>query len=235
MDRSIDDGEVLLTLDDFWVDGNAMNHVEINLVDFFTNDGYELVVAIELDVLVVHLVYFVDDAFVVRSQHLCTIIPVSLVAVVLTRVVAGSDIHTTLATEMTDGKAHFRSWTKVVEEINVNTVCRENLSNSLSEKAGVVTAVMTYNDTNLVTSNEVLVEVVRKSLSCSAYRVDIHAVRTSTHNATESTRTELQSLIEAVDEARLVVCLHHCLSSSLCFCVKNWVSCPLLSNFRTLL
>ena len=235
MNWSIDDREVLLALNDFRVDRDTVNHIKINLIHFLTNNGNQLVVTLELDVLIVHLVDFVDDALIVWSKHLCTIIPISLVAIVLTRVVAGSDVHTTLATEVTNSEAHFWRWTKVVEKININAVSRENLSTSLSKKTRIVAAIVTYHHTNLIASCKVLVQIVGKSLSCSTYRVDIHAVCTSTHDATESTCTKLKCLIEAIDEARLIFSLNQSLGSSLSVSVKNWVSCPLLSNFRTLL
>ena len=80
--RSINDAEVFLTLDYFRVDRKGMNLVQIYLVYIFTDNLNQIFVAFELDILNGYLVYFIDNGCVVRSKYLCTVIPISLVAVV---------------------------------------------------------------------------------------------------------------------------------------------------------
>ena len=78
-----------------------MDEVKVNLVDILANYLDKLLVAVKLDVLYLHLV---DDAGVVRCEHLCSVSPISLVAVVLFRVVACGDVDAALASKMTDGE-----------------------------------------------------------------------------------------------------------------------------------
>ena len=104
MKRSIHNAEVFLATDDFGVDGDGMNHVQINLIHFLADNLNQVLVAVELDVVHRHLVHLVDNGRVVRSEHLRTVIPISLVAIVFSGVVAGCDVDTALATEVTDSE-----------------------------------------------------------------------------------------------------------------------------------
>ena len=81
-----------------------MNHVQINLIYISTNDLNQVFVTFKFDVGNSHLIYFVDDSGIVRSKYLSAIIPISLVTVIFSRIVAGSDIDTTLASEVTDSE-----------------------------------------------------------------------------------------------------------------------------------
>ena len=104
MKRSIHNAEVFLATDDFGVDGDGVNHVQINLIHFLADNLNQVLVAVELDVGHRHLVHLVYDGRVVRSEHLRTVIPISFVAVVFSGVVAGCDVDTTLTAEVTDGE-----------------------------------------------------------------------------------------------------------------------------------
>ena len=104
MKRSIHNAEVFLATDDFGVDGNGMNHVQINLIHFLADNLNQVLVAVELDVVHSHLIHLVYDGCIVRSEHLRTVIPISLVAVVFSGVVAGCNVDTALATEVANGK-----------------------------------------------------------------------------------------------------------------------------------
>ena len=104
MKRSIHNAEVFLATDDFRVDGDGVNHVQINLIHFLTDNLNQVLVAVELDVVHSHLVHLVDDGCIVRSEHLRTVIPISLVAVVFSGIMAGGDVDTALAAEVADGE-----------------------------------------------------------------------------------------------------------------------------------
>ena len=99
MQGGINDTKVFLPLDDQRINGNAMHLIKINLIDIFTDDLNQVLIALELDVLHLYLVHLIDNGCVMRSQHLCTVFPIGLVTVVLARIVAGSDIDTALATQ----------------------------------------------------------------------------------------------------------------------------------------
>ena len=105
MQRRVNDAEVFLTFDDFGVNGDALDLLQVDVVDILADDGDEVLVAFKLDVSCrSHLVHFVDDTLVMRSKHLCAIVPISLVAVVLFRIVRGSQDDTALATQVTNGE-----------------------------------------------------------------------------------------------------------------------------------
>ena len=104
MKRSIHNAEVFLATDDFGVDRDGVNHVQINLIHFLADNLNQVLVAVELDVGHRHLIHLVYDGCIVRSEHLRTVIPISLVAVVFSGVVAGCNVDTALATEVANGK-----------------------------------------------------------------------------------------------------------------------------------
>ena len=133
--RGVDNLEVLLALDAGRVNGDRVYLVEVNLVNFFADDRDQVFVAFKLDVFHLHLVNFFNDAFVVWSKHLCTIIPVCLISVVFLRIVAGRQDNSALAAQMTNGERHFGSWTHVFKEIDLDAVCREDVGTCLGEEA----------------------------------------------------------------------------------------------------
>ena len=102
------------------------------------------------------LVHLVDDTLVVRSKDLSTVLPVSLVTIVLAGVMAGGDVHAALSLEVTDGEGALRCRTKVVEEISLDAISREDVSHGLSIEATVVTAVMAHNDRDFLAILKVL-------------------------------------------------------------------------------
>ena len=87
MHGRINDVEVLLTVDDVLVNHSRMYGCHIVVVHFATYNLDKVLVRLELHVLNSHLVHFLDNACIVRSQHLCAVAPVSLISVVFLRVV----------------------------------------------------------------------------------------------------------------------------------------------------
>ncbi len=231
----IDNAQVFLVLDGFLVDGQRIHLLDVCLVYFFSYDGDVLLVASCLHVLILYLVDLVDDALVVWRQYLCSVFPVCLVAVVLAWIVAGSDVHTALASQVAYGERDFRGRTHVLEEIDVDAVGCEDVGNAVGEHVGIVAAVDSYDHTDLVASSIVFLEIVGKSLCCCAYRIDVHAVGAGTHDAPQSTSTKLKSLVETVNQFCLVFFLKHCLYGILCLCVEHRVICPFTGNRFTLL
>ena len=104
MQRSVDYLQVVLTLDDVGIYLDCLYLFEIYLVDVFSDNLYQLLVALELDVGYLNLVYFVDDANIVWCQHLCAVRPVSLVSVVFARIVACRYVHASLASQVSYGE-----------------------------------------------------------------------------------------------------------------------------------
>ena len=86
------------------------------------------------------------------------------------------------------------------EEISLDTISREDGSNSLSEETRVVTAVMAYNNRKVLLTWESLEDVVSKALCSHTNDIFVHSVGTCAHNTAQTTSTELQVLIESIYE-----------------------------------
>ena len=86
--------------------------VEVHLS---SDDFNEVPVGFKLYVLNGHFVHLFDDARVVWCEHLCAVFPVGLVAIVFLRVVACSDVHSSLCSQLSDGKRDFRRWAEALE------------------------------------------------------------------------------------------------------------------------
>ena len=198
MDRSIDNLHVFVTGDSCRINRNSFHHVQINLIDVFTNNLNQLRISLEFNIgSRSNCIHFVDDTFIVWSQYLCTIVPICLVTVIFFRIVRSSQNDTALATEVTDGERHFRCRTHIVKQIYFNTIGRENISRSLRKQTAVVAAIVTDYYRNLRQVFEVLFQIVGKSLSGSTYRIDIHTIATYAHNTTQTTSTKFKIFVES--------------------------------------
>ncbi len=217
----IDDVEVFLAQDDILVDHRLLDSLQIVPVHLATDNLDEVVVGLELHILDLHLVHLVDDALVVRREHLGAVVPIGLVAVILAGVVRGGDVDTSLTAQLTDGKRDLRRGTQALEEICLDAVGREDGCNGLCKHTAVVAVVVTYYDSEVVTSGECLQDIVGKTLGGHTNDILVHAVGAGTHDATQTARTELEVLIEGVDERCLVGIVQHCLYFLTCLLVKG--------------
>ena len=217
MKRRINDTEVFLTFNHFRIDGKGVDFIQIYLVDVFADNLNQTLVALELDVLNSYFVHFIDNGSVVRRKYLRTVIPIGFIAVVFFRVVACGQIDTALATEVTNGERHFRSRTQVIEQINLDTVRRENISRDFSELAAVVTAVVTHYDGDLLFVLEAFVQIVRQSLGSRAYCIDVHTVAARTHDTAQTTCSEFQVFIKTFYQFGLIWIFQHSFHFSLSF------------------
>jgi len=198
MNRSIDNLHIFVTGDSCRINRNSFHHIQINLIDVFTDNLNQIRISLEFNIgSRSNCIHFVDDTFIVWSQYLCTIVPICLVTVVFLRIVRSSQDDTALATEVTDGERHFRCRTHVVKQIYFDTIGRENISRSFRKQTAVVAAIVTYYYRNLRQVFEVLFQIVGKSLSGSTYRIDIHTIATYTHNTTQTTSTKFKIFVES--------------------------------------
>ena len=95
-----------------------------------------------------------------RSDHLGTIVPISLVSVVFFRIVRSGQDNAALASQLADGVRHFGGRAEVFKQIDLDTVCRENVSRDFRELAAVVTAVMPDDNFDLVQIGKFLFHIV---------------------------------------------------------------------------
>ena len=90
--------------------------------------------------------------------------------------------------------------TEALEEISLDAIGREDGSYGLSEETGVVTAVVTYHYRKVLLTWESLEDVVSKALCSHTNDILVHAVGTCAHDTAQTTSTELQVLIECINE-----------------------------------
>ena len=218
VDRSINDLQILLTLDHFRINRDGMYLTQVFVIHLLTDNLNQILVSFKLDILGrSNFIHFVNDTLVMRSQYLCAIIPISLVAVVFLRVVRSCQDNTALASQMTDGKRHFRCRTHIFKQIYFNAVGRENVCRDFSKQAAVVTAVMTHNNRNIFLSGKTFVQIIGQTLCGCTYGIDIHAVGTYAHNTAQTTCSKFQILIECFYQFGLVRIFQHTFYFCLCF------------------
>ena len=198
VNRSIDNLHIFVTGDSCRINRNGFHHVQINLINVFTDNLNQIRISLEFNISSrSNGIHFINDTLIMRSQHLCTIIPICLITVVFFRIVRSSQNDTTLATEVTDSKRHFRSRTHIIKQIYFNAIGRENISRSLCKQTAVVTTVVTYYYRNLRQILEVLLQIIGKPLSGSTYCINVHTVATYPHDTAQTACTKFQILIES--------------------------------------
>ena len=181
----------MLILNDLRVNTDGLYLIKINLINLFADNLYQCFIAFELNIFDLNFVHFINDSLVMGRKYLCTILPVSLVTIVFTWVMTCCNVHTSLCLQMTNSKRALWSRAKIVEEVDLYAISREDISNCLSKETRVVTAVMANNDANLLHILEINLQVISKALSCHTHSIDIHTIRASAHNTTKTTCTEL--------------------------------------------
>ena len=149
-----------------------------------------------------------------RSQNLGAVTPVSLVAVVLARVMAGGYIDTCHSTQLADSETDFGGRAEALEQVHLNAVGAEDISHTLGKHTSVVTAVVTYHHT-LAALRESHVDIIGESLGSHAHNILIHTVGTSTHDAAQTARAEFKALIERVYQRILILVIQHSLDLGL--------------------
>ena len=199
----------MLVLDDLGVDTDGLNLLQVRLVHVLSDHLDERVVALELHVADAHLVHLVDDTCVVGCEHLRAVLPVSLVAIVLTRVVAGRQVDTALRLEVSDGERALRRGAHLVEEVDLDAVGREDIGHRAGVEVGVVAAVVTDDGADLLAVLEALLQIVGESLRRHADGIDVHAVGARAHDAAQSARSKFQVAVERLNQFRLVGIVEH--------------------------
>ena len=218
MDWGVYNLKVVVTGNNIRAERKGFDAFEIDIVHLFAKDFDEVFVAFEFNVLyALNAVDIFDCVGVVWSGHLGTIVPICLVAVVFFWVVRCSDDYTALAAEFANCERHFGSWTRTFEEVNLDSVSRENVCADFSKQAAVVAHVVTDNNLDFREVLESIFQVVGEALSGSANGVDVHAVRANAHNATQTAGSEFEVFVETFNKVGFVFVFKHGLNSCLSF------------------
>ena len=177
VNRCIDDLQVVVLCNHIGAERKFLDLGDILRVDILTDNLDKVFVALKFHLShALNLVHIVDGVGIVRSHHLGTIVPVSLVAVVLFWVMRSCNDYTALATEQANCIRHFRSWARAFKKIDLDAIGGEDVGNNLSKETAVVTNVMTNDNRNLLHIGKSVLQVVGKTLSGSTHSVDIHTV-----------------------------------------------------------
>ena len=152
------------------------------------------------------------------GDNLSAILPVSLVSVILAGVMAGCYVHAGYGAELTDGKADLRGGAEALEKIDLYAIGTEDVCNTFCKHTAVVTTVVTHNHA-LSALGESLVDVVGKTLGGHTNNIFVHTVCTGTHDAAQTTGSELQALIEGIYQRVLVLVVQHSLNLGLCLII----------------
>ena len=89
VNRSVDDFEVVMTFDGFGAKRERFDFLEVDAVDVFADDLDFRLVAIEFDfAYAFNFVDIFDCVNVVRSNHLCAVVPIGFIAVIFFGIMA---------------------------------------------------------------------------------------------------------------------------------------------------
>ena len=177
MNRCIDDLQVVVFCNHIGAERKLLDLGNILRVNILTDNLDKVFITLKFHLSnALYLIHIVNSVGVVRSHHLGTVVPVSLIAVILLGVVRSCDDYTTLATEQANCIRHFRSWARAFKKIDLDAIGGEDVCNNLSKETAVVTNVMTNDNRNLLHIGKSVLQVVGKTLSGSTHSVDIHTV-----------------------------------------------------------
>ena len=152
-----------------------------------------------------------------RSQYLCTIIPIGLITVIFFRVMRSCQDDTALTSQMTNGKRHLRSGTHILKQIYLDTISRENICWDFGKQTAVVTAIMTNHNSYLFKVFKVLIKIVGQSLSSCTDSIYIHTVTTYSHDTAQTACTKFQIFIKCFYQIGFIFIFQHTLYLCLSF------------------
>ncbi len=183
----VDDFEVVMALDDFRVQREALDGGQEGFIDVSSDVLYQFGIAFELDVAYIgDFVDVVDDVDIMWGKYLCTIGPVSLVSVVFFGIMRCGNVDAALASEMKYGEGQLGGWLDGLERISLDAEGREDVAAGLGKVFGVVTHIVAYDNRNLRQVGKSLFEVVGQTLCGSSYGIDVHAIGARAHDAAQT-------------------------------------------------
>ena len=193
-----------LFLNELWAEQLRLNHGPVFVVDFLVNHNQ----GASLDGLFLgdsfnfcNGIYFVDNALIVGLNNLGTVVPVGLVAVVLGRIVGSGNYNTSVAAQSSDGIGKLWGGAQAGEQVGFEAIGGKDTGSGLSENVGEPSGIVGYNGRKLSCLGLFgigLDEVVCQALGGIVDNPGVHAVCSTTDNASQPTSTEFQILVEAV-------------------------------------
>ena len=219
VERRVNDPDIVShLLNHFRMDDLLFQFFHVSVVDLFSDHliqsfihGFLLIHGFHV-IVIRHRTDFFDDFAVSGRSHLCTVLPVCLIAVILRRIMACRHYDTGNAAKFSDRKGKFRCGTQRVKHISLDAVCRHAQSRLIRKLGGHPSGIISNCHTLLLAA--LFQNIVCKPLSGFSYRIDIHAVRARADHPSETARTEFQFLVKTIfnlafisrNTAKLLLC-----------------------------
>ena len=126
------------------------------------------------------------------GRKLCTVLPVSFIAVIFLGIVACCDVDARNTAEVAQGKGKLGRRAQIVEKINLDAVCGKNRCGTLRIETGVFSAVV--GDGNAAFTGIFFLDQFAEPLCCLHDRINIHSGKSGCHDAAKTCGTETQPL-----------------------------------------
>ena len=133
---------------------------------------------------------------------LCTVLPVYLVAVVFSRIMARRNHNSGNAAEFAHGKGKLRRRTQAVKHIRLDAVCVQAERRLIRKFGGHDSGIV--GDRHSLLLSVLGENVVRQSLCRLTHGINVHAVRSRSDHAAQSGSTELQIHVKALFNLLLI-------------------------------
>ena len=140
--------------------------------------------------------------------------------------------NTALTFQMADRVAQLRNRTQRIKQVNFNSIGCKYIGCNFSELGTVVSAVERNRNRNLRKILEVLFQIVCNTLSSHTNSIFVHTVSTNTHNASQTTCTELKISVKTLLQLFRIV-LHQSFNLITCSLIIIFAK-PLLRNFNVI-
>ena len=134
-------------------------------------------------------------------NNLGSIVPVGLVTVVLGRIVGSGNNNTSVAAQSSDSIGKLWGGAQTGEQVGLEAIGGKDTGGGLSKNVGEPSGIVGYNGgklTCLGLFGEGLDDVVCQALGGVVDNPGVHAVCSTTDNASQTTSSEFQVLVEAV-------------------------------------
>ncbi len=138
------------------------------------------------------------------KSKLAAVGAVYLVAVVFGGVMACGNNDTRAAAESPYSIGKHRRRHKLAVDVYLYAVCSKNCGSFLGENVGLYAAVVS--DSHRGICGESLVNIVCKTLCCSAYSINVHSVGACADNAAQTARTKFKIAVKSVCDSVGISC-----------------------------
>ena len=157
-------------------------------------------------VIALYLRYMCQNILIMWRCDLCTILPIHLISIVFRWIVAGCNYNTGHAAKLSHCIGKLRCRAKRIEDIGFDSIRIQAKRSCSGEFRRHTSRIKCNYHTLILCLLTKFTDIVRKSLCCLRYGIDIHAVCTRANYATQSSGSKLQISIEPILDLLLIAC-----------------------------